>query len=156
MQFTITALYLFVCFLLVLVVLLQRGKDASGDLFGVGANAVLSIQGTTSFLTRMTSVLGLLFFLLSVLLGYTINRSLHENRIVNVPIVLPDSKAETKGGAANATKLAKTTFNQDYVPNKKEAYTAQAKPKMAKQKSSKMSSRAHPKAVAVKKVGTGK
>lgn len=149
-------MYLFVCFLLVLVVLLQRGKDASGDLFGVGANAVLSSQGTTSFLTRMTSVLGLLFFLLSVLLGYTINRSLHENRIVNVPIVLPDSKAETKGGTANAATPAKTAFNQDHMPSKKEVYIAQAKPKMAKLKSSKMPSRAHPKAVAVKKVGTSK
>ena len=156
MQFTITALYLFVCFLLVLVVLLQRGKDASGDLFGVGANAVLSSQGTTSFLTRMTSVLGLLFFLLSVLLGYTINRSLHENRIANAPIILSEPKAVAKDDAAQAAEPAKMASSQDASLGKKEANTAQVKPKAVKQKLSKTPSRARPKAVAIRKVEASK
>ena len=75
MQWFLMVLYVFVCLFLIGVVLLQRGKDSSGDLFGSGAGSVLSGQGTTSFLVRLTGTLSLLFFLLSFFLGVVVNQS---------------------------------------------------------------------------------
>ena len=84
MQWWLTVFYSIVCFLLVGVVLLQRGKDASGDLFGVGSSAVLSSHGTTSFLVRFTSILAALFFILSLWLGHVINNQADQIKLKDV------------------------------------------------------------------------
>ena len=104
MQLIVTVLYVFVCALLVMVVLLQRGKEASGDLFGVGANAVLSSQGTTSFLTRLTTTLGILFFGLSILLGYSINA---EHRITRLDDALASPIVNGAQGEKSVVKEVK-------------------------------------------------
>ncbi|MEC8064410.1 MAG: preprotein translocase subunit SecG [Pseudomonadota bacterium] len=83
-------LYATVCLFLVLVILMQRGKDAGGDLFGAGSSAVLSSQGTTSFLVKLTSTLAGLFFILSLALGFVINQSLnhiHLQDLANATVV---------------------------------------------------------------------
>jgi len=77
--------------LLILMILLQRGKDASGDLFGVGSSAVLSSRGTTSFLLKFTSVLGGLFFMLGLWLGSTINQQTYR---ITTQEVLKSAAAE--------------------------------------------------------------
>ncbi|MEC8881787.1 MAG: preprotein translocase subunit SecG [Pseudomonadota bacterium] len=84
MQWFLMVLYVIVCLFLVGVVLMQRGKDSSGDLFGSGAGSVLSGQGTTSFLVRLTGTLSLLFFLLSFFLGVVINQSSDRLRLDEV------------------------------------------------------------------------
>ena len=84
MQWFLMVLYIVVCLFLVGVVLMQRGKDSSGDLFGSGAGSVLSGQGTTSFLVRLTGTLSLLFFLLSFFLGVVINQSTDRLRLDDV------------------------------------------------------------------------
>ena len=66
------------------VVLLQRGKDSSGDLFGAGASSVLSGQGTTSFLVKLTGTLSVLFFLLSFFLGVVINQAVDRVRLQDI------------------------------------------------------------------------
>ena len=40
MQWFLIIFYLIICFSLIGVVLMQRGKDSSGDLFGAGASSV--------------------------------------------------------------------------------------------------------------------
>ena len=77
MTLIIKALYVIVCVFLIMIILMQRGKDAAGDLFGAGSSAVLSSQGTTSFLVKFTSTLAGLFFTLSLILGFLINHSSH-------------------------------------------------------------------------------
>lgn len=84
MQWFLMVLYIIVCLFLVGVVLMQRGKDSSGDLFGSGAGSVLSGQGTTSFLVKLTGTLSLLFFLLSFFLGVVINQSSDRLRLDEV------------------------------------------------------------------------
>lgn len=73
MQWFLTVVYSFVCVMLILVVLLQRGKDASGNIFGTGSNALLSSHGTTSFLIKLTTSLAVMFFLLGMTMNYLIN-----------------------------------------------------------------------------------
>ena len=84
MQWILTIVYALVCLMLVGVVLLQRGKEAGGGLFGTGSSAVLTSQGTTSFLVRLTSILGALFFMLSLALGFVINRQADQVRLSDV------------------------------------------------------------------------
>ena len=100
MQTILTIGYSTVCILLILMILLQRGKEASGDLFGVGSSAVLSSRGTTSFLLQFTSVLGGLFFMLGLWLGSTINQQTYR-------ITTHEVLRSTAAGQENA--LAKTT-----------------------------------------------
>lgn len=138
MQLFITALYITVCVLLVLVVLLQRGKDSSGDLFGVGANAVLSSQGTTSFLVRLTTALGVMFFLLSVLLGYTINKSLDRVTFYDVAKheagqQVQDSVSFTQAGSSAQLK-AQDSRMATGVSKQTGAASSKAKAKKAQRK----------------------
>lgn len=100
MQWFLMVAYVVVCLFLIGVVLMQRGKDSSGDLFGSGAGSVLSSQGTTSFLVRLTATLSVLFFLLSFFLGVVINQSadrLSMNEVVRVSdSFVPESPSDQK------------------------------------------------------------
>lgn len=95
MQWILTVFYSVVCFMLIGVVLLQRGKEAGGGLFGTGSSAVLSSHGTTSFLVRLTSILGGLFFILSLALGVVINKQADQMRLQDV-IQAVDTSAVSK------------------------------------------------------------
>lgn len=64
-------LYLLVSIALIGLVLIQHGKGANmGAAFGAGASAtVFGSTGTGNFLTKTTTVLAILFFVLSIVLG---------------------------------------------------------------------------------------
>jgi len=63
--------YLLVAIALIALILLQRGKGAEmGASFGSGAsNTVFGAGGSGNFLTRMTAILAVTFFLLSLAIG---------------------------------------------------------------------------------------
>ena len=69
----ILAIHVFICFLMVVVILLQSGKGGGlAGAFGGGAStAVFGGRGATTVLTRATMVLGILFFLTSLTLALT-------------------------------------------------------------------------------------
>lgn len=64
-------IHLLVCFSLVGVVLLQSGKGGglAGGTFGGTAQTVFGGRGATDFLTKATMVLGVAFFLTSLILA---------------------------------------------------------------------------------------
>tara|TARA_B100001093_G_C26563529_1_gene899801 strand:+ start:479 stop:811 length:333 start_codon:yes stop_codon:yes gene_type:complete len=102
MQWLLIVLYVAVCLLLIGVVLLQRGKDSSGDLFGAGASSVLSSQGTTSFLVKLTGTLSLLFFILSFSLGVMINQSTERVRLADVLKAKEEVSVESASAQSSA------------------------------------------------------
>ena len=63
--------YLLVAIALIALIMLQQGKGADmGASFGAGAsNTVFGSGGSGNFLTRMTAIVAVSFFLLSLLLG---------------------------------------------------------------------------------------
>ncbi|MWN89175.1 preprotein translocase subunit SecG [Gilliamella sp. Pra-s65] len=63
--------YLIIAIVIVGLVLIQRGKGSDmGSSFGAGASATLfGSSGSGNFLTRATTLLGVLFFVISVLLS---------------------------------------------------------------------------------------
>ena len=63
--------YLIIALAIIVLVLIQRGKGADmGSSFGAGASATLfGSSGSGNFLTRTTTLLGILFFVISVVLS---------------------------------------------------------------------------------------
>lgn len=65
----IVVLHVIVCILLVLIVLLQAGKGADlGASFGAGSSDSVLGTGAAPFLTKLTSVLAILFMITSITL----------------------------------------------------------------------------------------
>lgn len=65
-------LHFMVCFVLIAVVLLQRGKgaDLGASLGGGGANTVFGSRGAGNFLTKLTTGSAILFMFTSLSLAY--------------------------------------------------------------------------------------
>ncbi len=65
-------LHFMVCFVLIAVVLLQRGKgsDLGAALGGGGANTVFGSRGAGNFLTRITTTSAIVFMCTSLSLAY--------------------------------------------------------------------------------------
>ncbi len=65
-------LFVFVCFSMVVVILLQAGKGQglAGTFGGPGAGAVFGGRGAATFLSKSTGILATLYLCLSLLIGY--------------------------------------------------------------------------------------
>ena len=70
-------LHILVCLILILVVLLQRGKggDMGAALGGGGSNTVFGGRGAGNFLTKLTTAAAIGFMLTSLSLSYLTNQS---------------------------------------------------------------------------------
>src|SRR3990172_2999424 len=76
LQNVITFLHGILCFAIVALVLLQRGKGAdAGAGFGAGASgAVFGARGSATFFSKLTAVLATLFFMTSMSLAWFATR----------------------------------------------------------------------------------
>jgi preprotein translocase subunit SecG len=68
----VLVLHFLVCFVLITVVLLQRGKgaDLGAALGGGGANTIFGSRGAGNFLTKLTTGSAILFMITSLSLAY--------------------------------------------------------------------------------------
>jgi len=76
MQQLITTLHILISVLLIMLVLIQRGKGAEmGAGFGAGASGTMfGSQGATPFLVKLTAGLAILFFVSSGVLSFIVGR----------------------------------------------------------------------------------
>ena len=101
MIFTVLlAAHILLALLLIGVILLQQGKGATaGAAFGSGASStVFGARGSASFLTRLTSVLAVLFFSNSLLLAYLYAQTSEPSSLldnINVPTQSAPGSAQT-------------------------------------------------------------
>jgi len=72
MPFAISILHILVCFLLILIVLLQTGKGADiGAAFGGGSSQTLfGSAGPAGFLAKITTIIAIIFMVTSIGLAY--------------------------------------------------------------------------------------
>lgn len=83
--------------LIILVVMMQRPKqEGLGAAFGGGMTDQLLGAGTTSFLQKATVVLGILFFVLSLILGILVGRS---NKAQGLDVAKPVASEQTAAPA---------------------------------------------------------
>lgn len=89
-MFTILVIiHVVICVLLVCTVLLQQGKGAEvGAVFG-SSEAVFGSAGPTTFLSKMTSALAILFMLTSLTLTYLASNRGAESVMQDVSTVAP-------------------------------------------------------------------
>jgi preprotein translocase subunit SecG len=67
----VTFIHVLVCFVLILVVLLQAGKGANmGAAFGGSSQTVFGSSGAGTFLGKLTATVAIIFMLTSLLLTY--------------------------------------------------------------------------------------
>ena len=94
----LTVLHVMVCFVIVVVVLLQRGKGAEvGAVFGGGASStVFGSRGAGNFLTKITTGAAITFMCTSLALAYFNSDAQQGERLFDPEA--PEAAAETSEG----------------------------------------------------------
>lgn len=98
--------FLIVAIAIVGLVLIQKGKGADmGASFGAGASATLfGSAGTGSFLTRTTTILGIVFFIISIALANISSKKNNNGEFWNL-------EANSSTGAVS-TQVAPASVNE--------------------------------------------
>jgi preprotein translocase subunit SecG len=102
MENLILVVHYFVCSFLIVVILLQAGKGADiGAVFGGGSGTVFGSRGAATFLSKLTTVMAVVFLLTSISLA-SISRSKSESSILKT---VPENplQAETAPSIAPET-----------------------------------------------------
>ncbi len=87
MQTLILTLHIVVCVSLVILVLLQAGKEGMGVIFGGGSASVFGSGGAGGILSRLTAFMAVLFVITSLSYNYiTSTRPAEESTILDVKI----------------------------------------------------------------------
>ena len=72
MFIVVTVIHIIACLFLISVVLLQQGKGADmGAVFGGSSSTIFGSGGAGNFLTRLTTIMAVVFMLTSLTLTYT-------------------------------------------------------------------------------------
>lgn len=76
MVYLLTTLHIVICFFLIIVVLLQSGKaaDLAGAFGGMGSQTVFGPRGTTTLLSKATTIGAALFMITSLALTISADR----------------------------------------------------------------------------------
>ena len=96
--------YLLVALALIGLVLIQHGKGADmGAAFGAGASAtVFGSSGTGNFLTKTTTVLATVFFVVSIVLGnYSAGRSKQVDEWQDLSVPVTEQVEQKKDDASD-------------------------------------------------------
>jgi preprotein translocase subunit SecG len=103
----LTVLHIFVCFFLILVVLIQPGKSGGlgAALGGAGATQVFGGRGAGNFLSKATWACASTFFLTSIVLAY-ISSSADDSLEDRSVAVVPAKEAESDPAAGKAANEA--------------------------------------------------
>lgn len=94
MQSLILTLHIIVCVLLVILILLQSGKEGMGVIFGGGNSSVFGSTGAGGILAKLTTLMAVIFIITSLSYTYvSSSRPTKESVILNVQIEEPASQA---------------------------------------------------------------
>ena len=89
MQTIILSIHIILAVSLIILILVQHGKGAdAGAAFGSGASStVFGAQGSATFLTKLTTIIALVFFLTSLSLAYlAANRTPQDTSLIDKEI----------------------------------------------------------------------
>jgi len=118
-QTLILSLHIVVCVSLVILVLLQAGKEGMGVIFGGGGGSVFGSSGAGGMLSKLTAFIAMLFFLTS--LSYNIitsNRPDDKSTILDVKLE-ETAPAQVPAPVAPAAPAVPSVDPLDQIPGKK-------------------------------------
>ncbi|WP_417545080.1 preprotein translocase subunit SecG [Marinobacter sp.] len=103
METLVVVVHVVIAVALVGLVLIQQGKGAdAGAAFGGGASqTVFGSQGSGSFLTRMTTLLAIVFFVTSFSLAVFAKQRAEVAGEAGIPVVEESRQAPSEGAAGN-------------------------------------------------------
>ena len=108
MQTLILTLHVIVCITLVILILLQAGKEGMGVIFGGGNASVFGSSGAGGLLAKMTAFMAILFIITSLSYNYiSSSRTTQESTILDVR--LEDTPKPAAPAAAPAATPAAPT-----------------------------------------------
>jgi len=112
MNVFLTVLHVMACLVLIVVVLLQRGKGADiGAVFGSGASTtVFGSRGAGNFFTKLTTAAVVTFFLTSLSFSYFMNQEEGAGLFDNV------SETTTEPSAPEPAATPKPNFEEIPTP----------------------------------------
>jgi preprotein translocase subunit SecG len=106
MQKIVLIAHTFIAILIIVLVLLQRGKGAdAGAAFGSGASGtVFGARGSSNFFSRATAILATVFFASSLTLAYMSSQRAESpsSLIERAPVVEPVEETEPAAGGESA------------------------------------------------------
>lgn len=113
-------IHIFAAVFIIALVLVQQGKGATlGAAFGSGASqTVFGSRGSGSFLFRFTISLITIFFITSISLNYLTMHAYKENRVINLPLV-PVQKRAQEGDKTIPTSKSVTPVLPSEIPIRK-------------------------------------
>jgi preprotein translocase subunit SecG len=114
----ITVIHVVICFLLIMIVLLQSGRGADmGAAFGGSSQTIFGSSGPTTFLGKMTTIIATVFMLTSLWLAYF---AVHKAPSVMEGVVVPSAVEQTlppsEGGKEGAMPAAIPAQPAEPVP----------------------------------------
>ena len=113
MQTLILSLHVLVCIILVVLVLLQSGKEGMGVIFGGGNSSVFGSSGAGGLLAKFTAFLAVLFVITSLSYNYvTSSRTEDESTILDVHL----EKAPTPPAAPGTPSVPAPTAGAPAAP----------------------------------------
>lgn len=109
--------YLLIAIAIVGLVLIQKGKGADmGASFGAGASATLfGSAGTGNFLTRTTTILGVLFFVISLVLANIGSKQISNDTFSNIGEGVPVATQEVNDSQQPITTPDNSINEQEQV-----------------------------------------
>jgi preprotein translocase subunit SecG len=94
----VTLLHVMLCFTLILIILLQPGKDSASVFGGGGGNQMYGPRGQAHLLGRATTVVAALFMVTSITLAWYSSQSVREGSDIEGDILrLAEEEAEDDG-----------------------------------------------------------
>lgn len=102
MQTLILTLHIIVCVVLVILILLQAGKEGMGVIFGGGNTSVFGSSGAGGMLAKMTAFMAVVFVVTSLSYTYvTSSRPSDESAVLKVePLTIEDVPAKPAAAPA--------------------------------------------------------
>lgn len=121
-QTLILTLHIIVCVMLIILVLLQSGKEGMGVIFGGGNTSVFGSGGAGGILAKLTTLMAVIFVITSLSYTYvTSSRPSSESTILNVKIEEPAAPKTNAVPPVQSVPAAPTgqsapAGNQDAAP----------------------------------------
>lgn len=101
-QTLILTIYIIVCILLVILILLQSGKEGMGVIFGGGNSSVFGSSGAGGILAKLTAFMAVVFVITALSYTYvTSSRPSGESTILDVRIEEPMKPADKAPAVEN-------------------------------------------------------
>lgn len=105
----ILALHIFVCFLLIIAVLLQNGKGSSlGAALGGGSGEMFGPKAPANIMNKITTVIAACFLMLSLTLAVISSKGtdssiMRNAAVIDQPVQVPAAETETLAPLTNKT-----------------------------------------------------